>query len=212
MTTDWIKIGKVGKGHGLRGEFFISGRDEPLDSDISAVLIGEHFNSAVVYSVYKVANQGGRPLIKLDDFRSRTDSDKVLHFQIWVKREELDISEKEFYWDDLKGKSVALPDGKVIGTVVGLNNFGASDVIDITNEDKQSLSLPFIDQYFDLEASVDSDTVTLTVENDVIHDLWTGGKSKKKKPARKKSSVKKSQVSQKPEEATTDATQESEGE
>jgi 16S rRNA processing protein RimM len=182
---DWIKVGKVGKSHGLAGEFFLSGRDEPFKDKISKVQIGKSIENSNSYEVEKISQQSGRALINLVGFKSRNDSEALLHQSVWALRSELTISEDEFYWDDLKDKPVELEDGTRIGKVFSFNNFGASDVVEIVNESKQSLMLPFVDQYFHIERSIDESAVILAVENDVIEDLWTGGKKKNKGGSKK---------------------------
>lgn len=182
MTDKWLKVGKVGKSHGLRGAFFISGREEGLSVEVSSVKVGDNVKTAQSFDVEKITKQSGRPLLKLKGLDNRNQSEEFLHKSIWVQRSELDIDEDEYFWADVVNKPVSLPDGKIIGKVLGINNFGASDVVEIINEDKQTLMLPFVSQYFDLDTSVDNSSLLLVVENEVIEELWTGGKDKKAKP------------------------------
>ena len=181
MTDKWLKVGKVGKSHGLRGAFFVSGREEGLSTDVSSVKIGDNVKTAQGFEVEKITKQSGRPLLKLKGLDNRNQSEEFLHKPIWVQRAEIDLDEDEYFWADVVNKAVSLPDGKIIGKVLGINNFGASDVVEIINEEKQTLMLPFVSQYFDLDASLDNTSLLLVVGNEVIEELWTGGKDKKTK-------------------------------
>ena len=175
----WIRIGKVGKSHGVQGEFFLSGRDEPFNETLTTAFIGKDEKTAAKYGVAHISQKSERTIIKLKDVDSRDDANRLLHLSIWALRDELNLSEDEFYWDDMKNKPVVLPNGQEVGKILTFNNFGASDVVEVINDKKQSLMLPFVDQYFKIKESVDGPSVILNVEYEIIEELWTGGKKSK---------------------------------
>lgn len=173
-----MQIGKVGRSHGIKGSFFLAGRDEAFIEKLSVVKVGAEFSKSEEFKVEKISPQSAKTIFKLVGIDSRTDSEKILHYKVWAKRDELNLADDEYFWSDLAGKNVALPNGEIIGKSSGLNNFGASDVMEIKNSSGQTMMLPFVSAYFDIDASIDSEVVQLCVEIDVIEELWTGGKSK----------------------------------
>lgn len=66
--------------------------------------------------------------------------------QLYAPREALPPLDPEtdgYYVADLLGLAVKAPDGRLIGTVMAIENFGASDVIDIAGPDGTHFLLPF---------------------------------------------------------------------
>ncbi|MEM6781966.1 MAG: PRC-barrel domain-containing protein, partial [Pseudomonadota bacterium] len=54
--------------------------------------------------------------------------------------------EDEFYYVDLIGRAVEDENGKAIGSVIALENFGASDLLEIKPKIGASFYLPFTDE------------------------------------------------------------------
>ncbi len=82
-------------------------------------------------------------------------------YTITIAREDFETPEEdEFYWADLVGMSVINHEGHVLGTVKGLLETGAHDVLDIRGEYGQKL-IPFVSHYVD---SINSDLKTITVD------------------------------------------------
>ena len=78
------------------------------------------------------------------------DIDKLQAFgqkDIFVLKSELpELKENEAYWFELKGMQVINLEGRHLGRVQEVNNFGASDVLEIkpTNKTIKNLLIPFI--------------------------------------------------------------------
>ena len=78
----WIRIGKVGKSHGVQGEFFLSGRDEPFNETLTTAFIGKDEKTATKYGVAHISQKSERTIIKLKDVDSRDDANR-LHARCW---------------------------------------------------------------------------------------------------------------------------------
>jgi 16S rRNA processing protein RimM len=50
----------------------------------------------------------------------------------------------EYYWHDLVGLAVVSPDGAALGEVVAVENFGASDLLDVVRPDGRHVLVPLI--------------------------------------------------------------------
>lgn len=187
MPKNWINIGKVGKSHGLKGDFFLSASVDSGVLNLERVKVGGSETNSEIYDVTLCRKQSGRQVIHLRGVDSREASEALLHQNVFAEREAFQASDDEFFWSDLFDKKVTLDNGTEIGKVKGVNNFGASDVVEIEGEGGKSLLLPFVEQYFDIEASIEGPVVRLNVGEEVVESLWAGGK---RKPAAKGSESK----------------------
>ena len=82
---------------------------------------------------------------KLKGVGDRDAAEKLTNVKLYVTRDRLppvDDSET-FYHADLIGLAAVTPDGKPLGTVTAIHNFGAGDVIEIKPEIGEALLLPF---------------------------------------------------------------------
>lgn len=62
-----------------------------------------------------------------------------------VPRENLpELPPGEYYWHDLQGLKVVSPDGLPLGEVVAVENFGASDLLEIARADGTKVLVPLI--------------------------------------------------------------------
>ena len=111
--------------------------------------VGDNIRTAQSFDVEKITKQSGRPLLKLKGLIIETNLKNFFISQFGFKELSLILMKMQILLADVVNKPVTLPDGKIIGKVLGINNFGASDVVEIINEDKQTLMLPFVSQYFD---------------------------------------------------------------
>ncbi len=68
----WLLIGTVGKPHGLRGAFFVSGRSEPVPKSCKKVSLGEEPSSGQVFAVAVASVQQDRPVMALESVTDRT--------------------------------------------------------------------------------------------------------------------------------------------
>jgi 16S rRNA processing protein RimM len=74
----------------------------------------------------------------------RTAAESLKGSELFVSRQALpDAETNEFYHADLIGLRAEDGEGRVLGTVAALHNFGASDVIEIARGDGDSVMLPF---------------------------------------------------------------------
>lgn len=54
------------------------------------------------------------------------------------------LPDGEYYWHDLIGLPVITPDGEAVGEVAGVDNYGASDILDIAKAAGGSVLVPLI--------------------------------------------------------------------
>ena len=86
---------------------------------------------------------------------------------LYVERSRLPAAaEGEFYRTDLIGLRAVDPDGRALGSVVGVDNYGAGDILELRLESTRETELvPFADAYV---PAVDLDAGTITIVLPVV--------------------------------------------
>lgn len=129
-SADWIRIGHVGKPHGVRGGFYVEGAIDPLAlAPGLEVQIGDR-----AYLVASRAGADARPIIVLEGVAGRDAAVALRGETIFAERSLLTpLGEGEWYASDLEGMTVtgAAAGGEPIGTVTVLRNLPSVDVIDV---------------------------------------------------------------------------------
>lgn len=170
----WILLGTVGKPLGLRGAFFVSGRSDPIPERCKQVFIGptaEVEGTSFFLSSYRDPQK--RPVISLEEVQDRTSVERMRGSSIWMLREELDLDESsEFLWADIIGAEVFDVEGVLMGSIVDMANYGASDIAVIEHPDLGRVEIPFVDVYVDMTFRAPVSRVDLIVASSVFADFW----------------------------------------
>jgi 16S rRNA processing protein RimM len=86
----------------------------------------------------------GVVLAELSGITDRNAAEGLKGLHLYVDRDQLPpADEEEFYHADLIGLAALLEDGKVLGTVTGVYEFGAGDSIEITGPGGEITMVPF---------------------------------------------------------------------
>jgi 16S rRNA processing protein RimM len=127
-----IRVGRVGKPHGLEGAFVIEeASDDPERFAEGAVLLVDGTPARVVES----KRAGGRPVIRLDREVARG-------MLIEVERDALpEPGEDEYYAFQLVGLEVEEEGGERLGRVTEVTSGPANDVLELDT----GLALPLVD-------------------------------------------------------------------
>jgi len=143
-----IQVGKIAQSHGVRGlvKLLIIATDHTILND-ATLYTGESSNDTIKL---KLKNSLGKYwLAEIEGIHDRNASDELRHTQLWIDKSALpDTDDDEFYYDDLTGLNVFDVDNnnKKIGHVLGVSNFGASDLLEIKPPSGESFYLPFTDE------------------------------------------------------------------
>lgn len=136
-----VRVGKVGKPHGLEGAFVVEGASEDPDRFAigTTLLVGGE-----IAEVVESKKAGGRPVIRLD-------RDVPRGAEIEVERGDLpEPGENEYYAFQLVGLEVEEAGGQRLGRVTEISSGPANDVLELDT----GLALPLVDacvQEVDLE-------------------------------------------------------------
>ena len=130
--SDLIRVGRVGKPHGLDGSFFVEQASEDAERFAKGATLRVDGEAAKVVASKRA---GGRPVIRLDREVPRGA-------ELMVPRSELPPpAENEFYAFELVGLGVEEEDGTALGRVVEVRPGVANDVLELDSGD----SLPLVD-------------------------------------------------------------------
>ena len=86
----------------------------------------------------------GEAVIAFEEVRDRNAAESLKGTELFVDRAALpEPDDDEFYHADLIGLEARDSEGRMLGTVAGVHNFGASDVIELVRADGDSVHLAF---------------------------------------------------------------------
>lgn len=143
MTSRDILLGVVIGAHGLKGEVKVKTFTESPDAlaDYGALRAKDGRNFTVV------SVRDAKPdiaVVRLREIETRETAEALKGCELFVARAALPpIDEEEFYHADLIGLAAVDAEGRALGRVKSLHNFGAGDVIEIARPDGDELLLPF---------------------------------------------------------------------
>lgn len=141
-----LVVGKLGGPHGVRGWIKVLSHTDPRENIFSYtpwyLKVGKEWQEV---ELLDGKPQGKGFIAKLADINNPEQARALMNCQISIFEDQLpELEEGEFYWRDLIGLEVLNQDGVSFGTVKGLIETGANDVLKVVG-DRERL-LPYIDQ------------------------------------------------------------------
>ena len=141
-----ILVGRIAAAHGLRGLVKLQsltgepgaiGRYGPL---LDAA--GQRRFEVTVQNLVK-----GGVVARIAGVEDRNAAEKLRGIELYLPREALPPAEEgEYYHADLLGLAVELANGRPIGRVQAVDNFGAGDLLTVERPGRTAVSLPFTDR------------------------------------------------------------------
>ncbi len=139
-----ILLGEIGSAHGIRGEVHLRVfTGDPNDIGAYGPLTDK--TGKRTFRIAKVRVTAKAVIAKLTGVDDRTTAETLRNVQLYVKRSQLPEPEPgTYYYEDLKGLTAADPGGTVIGTIAGVVNYGAGDLVEIKRPgERDTLLVPF---------------------------------------------------------------------
>ncbi len=102
-------------------------------------------NGKKTYKILKLHEHGNILLAEIENIQDRTAAEKLRGVKLYLPREALPAikDDKTFYHADLVGMRALDKDGKPMGKVISVDNFGAGDLLEIKPIKGASYYLPF---------------------------------------------------------------------
>jgi 16S rRNA processing protein RimM len=127
-----VRIGKVVRAVGLQGHLGIAGTAGSL-ATLKRVALGRGEQGPELRALREARPQGKVWAVRVEGVDDRTAAEGWVGAEVLALREDLgEAGEDRFYWADLEGLPVVTVAGEAVGTVTGLFETGAVDVLVVT--------------------------------------------------------------------------------
>lgn len=143
MADDLVLVATFGAPHGVKGEVRIkSFTAEPLALLDYSPLVARDGRT---FSLVALRPQGDMLVARVSEIADRSAAERVTRLNLFVPRARLPqpADDDEFMHADLIGLSVVDAAGARIGTVTGVFDFGAGDVLDVARVGAKGVMIPF---------------------------------------------------------------------
>jgi len=160
-----ILLGIITSPHGIRGtvkiQFF---GEDPKNLERAALWTSE--TGTQHFKLKLLSSSGKSVLAHVEGVSDRNMAETLRGIELWIDRDMLpELEENSFYIEDLSGLQVRLVSGDLLGIVQTVQNFGASDLLDVQPPSGSSFYIPFAEHY----------VVSVDLENrEIIVDLPDG--------------------------------------
>ena len=143
-NNDRILVGKIVAPQGIRGEVRVQTfTANPSDFKELAVF-GENIDAGRFHFVRPVLNTNVI-IARIDGVNDRNTAETLRGTQIFINRAELpELKDGEYYQSDLIGFSV-MKGGQNLGKIICFQNFGAGDIMELSNGDMISFRGAVVD-------------------------------------------------------------------
>ena len=139
MSRDPITLAAITGAHGVAGEVRLKLLGDGLES------LKAHksfYDGALKLTKLRSDNKGGA-IARFAGVGDRTAAEKLRGTTLSVAREDLPpLGEGEFYHSDLVGLPAIADNGEAVGTVRAVENFGATDIVEIEKPDGKTFMVP----------------------------------------------------------------------
>ncbi|MBY0224289.1 MAG: ribosome maturation factor RimM [Hyphomicrobium sp.] len=139
-----ILLGEIGAAHGIRGEVSIrTFTEDPADIAAYGPLSDKSGARTFLIAGLRVTSKA--VIAKLKGVDDRTAAEKLRNTELYVKRGRLpELEPGTFYHEDLAGLTAIDEAGSTLGTVAGVVNYGAGDLIEVARPgERDTLLVPF---------------------------------------------------------------------
>ena len=139
MSHEPITLAAITRAHGVAGEV----RLKLLGDGLESLKAHKHYNDGTL-TLQKVRsdNKGGA-IARFAGIDNRTAAEKLRGTTLSVSRNDLPpLEDGEFYHSDLIGLAVVTDSGEPVGEVRAIENFGATDIVEIEKPDGKTFMIP----------------------------------------------------------------------
>lgn len=142
-----LLLGKIATAHGVRGlvKLLVLGEDPDRLESCGPAWTAQKGGIALKL---RMKNPLGKYyLAEIEGVTSREEAEKLRHTELWFDRDKLPVpDDDEYYYADLMDLPVFDEKGRKLGMVIAVENFGASDLLEIKPPQEPSFYLPFTEE------------------------------------------------------------------
>lgn len=130
-----VLLGRFGAPHGVRGEIRLqSFTGDPLAIGSYSPLTDK--SGARTFKLLSIRPHGKDMLVaRVEGVAERAAAERLTGVELFIARDKLPApeDEDEFYLADLVGLRAETREGRVIGVVIAVRNFGAGDILEVAS-------------------------------------------------------------------------------
>lgn len=155
-----VRVGFVSGAHGVKGLVFLklNSDDSPLFAGDIPVYLSEDSDKAL--SITLKGQKKGGYIAALETITDRNQAEALKGSPLFISYDALPgLDENEFYYDELIGRPVQDEAGNSIGQVLAVENFGASDLLEIKQHNGKSFYVPLTEDFVPVIADI------ITIQN-----------------------------------------------
>ena len=159
MADKRIEIGAIASAHGVRGHFKVKAFcDDPMALTSYGPI---QLEDGSVLSIRAQSQAKGFVLCQAGEVTTREGAEALRGALLYVTRTAMPEPEAdEFYHADLVGFDVIARDGALVGPIIGIYDFGAGTVLEISRAGQKPVMVPFGDAY---EPEIDNEAERLVM-------------------------------------------------
>jgi 16S rRNA processing protein RimM len=165
MASRLIEIGAVASAHGIKGQFKVKAfcDDAMAITSYGAICLEDGKTlSLMAHSTAK-----GFVLCSAREITSRTEAEALRGSLLYIARDQMPEPESdEIYHADLIGYDIEARGQGLVGTIIGIFDFGAGTVIEIKRPKGKAIMVPFATSY---QPEIDDRAQKLVLD---IADEW----------------------------------------
>jgi len=141
--SDLVVVARIKGAFGVNGEVRLTTfTDAPENCVQYGPLLNEAGEVVLTPKTHREVKAG--LAVRAEEVSTREEAEGLKGVTLYVPRAALpETDEDEFYYDDLIGMEVKSTDGKRIGKVIAVHDFGASDMLEIKPKNAVSFYHPF---------------------------------------------------------------------
>jgi 16S rRNA processing protein RimM len=141
--SDLVIVARVKGAFGVNGEVRLATFTEAPENCVDyGPLLDEAGEIVLTPASHRTVKAG--LALRAPEVVTREDAEALKGVSLYVPRSVLpEPEEDEFYYEDLVGMEVKSTDGKRVGKVIAVHDFGASDMLEIKPKDAASFFHPF---------------------------------------------------------------------
>ncbi len=155
---DLVLMGRAAGAFGLKGEVKLTSfaTDDAIFQRAGVIYLGPDPERARPLKLLSMRPHGGRILLRLAEIKNREEAAALGGAWAYLRREYLaPLAEDEYYWFQLKGASVITVEGRQLGRVHAVVDYGAHDLLVVRDAAGGEWMIPVtqdVVQTMDLEA------------------------------------------------------------
>jgi 16S rRNA processing protein RimM len=141
--SELICVAAIAGAFGVKGEVKLKSFTDIAENCVSyGPLLSDSGEVILTPSSHRLVK--GAVAIKCPEVKTREDAERLKSTKLYVPRESFpEPEEDEFYASDLIGLEVKSTDGKRVGKIIAVEDFGAGDLLEIKPKDGKSFYHPF---------------------------------------------------------------------